>query len=76
MQSPNCNYTFKDLKEIVPCALDSVNLTKICQFARRSVRYISTYELGLSGKAAVFTVKRYKSHRRVPANVLEEFEDM
>ena len=72
----HCNYTFKDLKEVVPRALDSVNLTKIHRFARHSACYISAYELGLSGKAAVFAVKRYKSHRRVPANVLEEFGKM
>ena len=72
----HCNYTFKDLKEVVLCALDSVSLKKIHQFARRSACYISAYELGLSGKVAVFAVKWYKSHHRVPANVLKEFGDM
>ena len=72
----NCNYTFKDLKEVVLRALDSVSLTKICQFSCRSTHYISIYELGLSDKAAVFAVKRYWSHRHVPANVLEEFGEM
>jgi hypothetical protein len=72
----NCNYTFKDLKDVVPRSLDSVSLTKIRRFSRRSARYISAYELGLSGKAAVFAVKRYRSHHRVLANVLEEFGEM
>ena len=72
----HCNYSFNDLKEVVPRALDSISLIKIRRFARRSARYISAYELGLSGKAAVFAVKRYRSHRRVPENVLEEFRDM
>ena len=49
---------------------------KIHRFSRRSARYISAYELGLSGKAAVFAVKRYQSHRRVPATALEEFGDV
>ena len=69
----HCDYSFNHLKEVVPCALDSISLTR---FSRHSARYISAYELELSGKAAVFAVKRYKSHRRVPANVLEEFGKM
>ncbi len=64
------------LKEVVPHALDSISLTKIRQFSRRSARYMSAYELGLSGKAAVFAVKRYRSYRRVPETVLEEFGNM
>ena len=72
----HCNYSFNHLKEVVPHALDSISLTKICQFSRRSARYMSAYELGLSGKVAVFAVKRYRSHRRVPETVLEEFGNM
>ncbi len=71
-----CNYIFKNLKEIILHVLDSISLTKIYQFVYYSVHYISAYELRLSGKAAVFTVKQYKSHHRIPANVLEEFKDM
>jgi hypothetical protein len=69
----HCDYTFRGLKEIVSCALNSVSLTQIRRFARRSNRYMSAYEQGLSGKAAVFAVKKYQSHRHVPESVLEEF---
>src|SRR5688500_3709789 len=72
----HCNYSFEHLKDVVPRALNSISLTKIRRFSRRSARYISAYELGLSGKAAVFAIKRYRSHRRVLATVLEEFSDM
>jgi len=48
---------FNDLKEVIPHALDSISLIKIHQFACHSACYISAYELGLSGKAAVFAVK-------------------
>jgi hypothetical protein len=65
--------SFKGLKKTVPCALNSIDLTKIHRFARRSARYTSAYELGLSGKAAIFAVKKYRSHRRIPESVLEEF---
>ena len=72
----HCNYSFEHLKEVVPRALDSISLTKIRRFSRRSARYISAYELGLSGKAAVFAVKWYRSYRRVLAIALEEFGDV
>ena len=69
----HCDYSFKGLKTIVLLALDSVDLIKIRRYARRSARYMSAYEQGLSGKAAVFAVKKYKSHRQVPDSVLQEF---
>jgi hypothetical protein len=72
----HCDYTFKGLKQTISNALDSVNLIKIRRFARRANRYISAYELGLSGKAAIFAVKKYRSHRRVPENVLIEFGNL
>ena len=72
----HCDYSFKGLKTIVPLALDSVDLVKIHRYARRFAQYMSAYEQGLSGKAAVFAVKKYKSHRRVPDSVLQEFGHM
>ncbi|CAG8599849.1 2965_t:CDS:2 [Cetraspora pellucida] len=41
---------------------------------RSRIREINNaYELGLSGKAADFAVKKYRSYRRIPEQVLEEF---
>ena len=37
---------------------------------------MSTYRVGLSGKAAIFAVKKYHSHRRVPESVLMEFHEL
>ncbi len=33
---------------------------------------MDTYKKDISGKLAEYTVKKYKSHRRIPDNVLEE----
>ena len=72
----NCNYSFKELQETVPAALNSVPLSKIRKFARRCYRFMSAYRLGLSGSAATFAVKKYKSHRRIPESVLMDVETM
>ncbi|CAG8505496.1 4897_t:CDS:2 [Racocetra persica] len=49
------------------------NLLKIRCFACCSEQFMSAYELELSGKAANFAVKKYRSHHRIPEQVLEEF---
>ncbi len=47
-----------------------------------SVRFMDAYRMGLSVKQAMFAeqamlaVRKYKSHRRLPGNVLEEVERM
>ena len=63
----NCNYSWPD-------ALNSVSLSKIRKFARRSYRYMSAYRLGLPCKAAIYAVKKYRSHRRIPENVLIDID--
>ncbi|CAG8841161.1 2324_t:CDS:2, partial [Racocetra persica] len=57
----------KGIKQVLEeRVLDSVSLLKIRHFARHSERFMSAYELGLSGKAADFAVKKYHSYRRIP----------
>ncbi|CAG8646497.1 15974_t:CDS:2 [Cetraspora pellucida] len=68
----NCDYSFKSLKNIVLMALDSVPLIQIRKYSRHSLRYMSAYRLGLSVKQAAFAVKKYKSYRRIPNNILED----
>ena len=36
-----------------------------------SFRFLQAYEQGLNAKLAMFAVKKYKSHRRLPTNVME-----
>jgi len=70
----NCNYSFKELERTVPLALNSVSLCKIRKFARRCYRFMSAYRLELSGRAAIFAAKKYKSHRKVPESVLMDVD--
>ncbi|CAG8530816.1 20603_t:CDS:2 [Dentiscutata erythropus] len=48
-------------------------INKIRRFTRYSECFMSTYEFGLSGKAVDYVVKKYRSHHRIPEQVLEEF---
>jgi len=45
-------------------------LEEIRKFARKSFRYMSAYRLGLTGKAADYTVKKYRSLRRIQEKVI------
>jgi len=62
----NCDYTFKSLEKTVPLALNSVSLENIRKFARRCWRFMDAYRQGLTGIDALYAVKRYKSHRKIP----------
>ena len=67
----NCDYSFKSLEKIVPEALNSVSLEQIRRYARRSWRFMDAYRKGLTGIAALYAVKQYRSHRRIPENVID-----
>ena len=57
----NCDYSFKALEKIVPEALNAVSLEQI----------MDAYRKGLTGIAALYTVKQYRLHRRIPENVID-----
>lgn len=64
----NCDYSFKGLEKIVPEALNSISLETIRCFARKTWRFMDAYRKGLTGIEALYAVKKYRSHRRIPEN--------
>ena len=60
--------------KIIPEVLNSISVTTIRKFARKSWRYMDAYDIGLEGRMAEWAVKKYKSHRRLPDNINEFFE--
>jgi hypothetical protein len=76
----NCNYDFHHLIEIVPLALESVSLSKIRKYARKSYRYIDLYRVrgtvgnSLTPKQIEYAVKEYRQHRKIPLRILKTLE--
>ena len=72
----HCNYTWKGLQENVPNAFDSIPLKQIRKYAMRASRFMDCYRKGLTVLQAEYIVKKYKSHRRIPDNVLDEIDEL
>jgi hypothetical protein len=72
----HCNYTWKGLQENVPKAFDSISLKQIRKYARRATRFMECYRKGLTVLQAEYIVKKYKSHRRIPDNVINEIDEL
>ena len=72
----HCNYTWKGLQENVPRAFDSIPLKQIRKYARRAAKFMDCYRKGLTVLQAEYIVKKYKSHRKIPDNVVEEIDEL
>ena len=66
----NCDYSFKGLEKTVPEALNSISLEIIRCYARRAWRFMDAYRKNLTGLEALYAVKKYRSHRRIPDNIM------
>jgi len=64
----HCDYTFQGLEAIIHEALDSVSVEMIRKYFRKVREYHRAYKESIKiGKDMEKTLKKYKSHRRVPA---------
>lgn len=72
----HCTYSFTDLIQVVPRALETVPLSSIRKFARKSYRYIDAYRVrgddgnSLTPKQIEYAVKKYRQHRKIPVRIL------
>jgi len=74
-----CDYTFNGLRERMPLALESVNISTIRKWEHRMYRWMDAYCRGINCKDAQFEVRKlsskmYKSHRRVPETLARLFD--
>ena len=73
----HCTFNFRDLVELVPQALDSVSITKIRKFARKTYRYMDAYRVrdsngnSLDSRQIDYAVKKFRGHRTIPIRILE-----
>ncbi|GBB92235.1 hypothetical protein RclHR1_01990007 [Rhizophagus clarus] len=72
----HCNYSWTGLQRVVLLALDSVPISHIRKYARKSARYMDCYRKGLNAKQAEYAVKKFKSHRAIPNSILTNIDDL
>ncbi|KAJ7720589.1 hypothetical protein DFH07DRAFT_759955 [Mycena maculata] len=44
------------------------------RFCNRSLRYADAYSKGLNGREAAYATKKYRGHRSIPNDYLNDFE--
>ena len=68
----HCSFNFNDLVQALPDCLDNRIPLKFFKRARRHCyRFMQGYRDGLKGPLLDYAIKKYSSHRRIPAIVLE-----
>ena len=72
-----CTYNFKDLERELPNTIEQLlPISVVRRYARYCFRFMSGYRLGLTGTLLDFSVKQYKSHRRIPEGVVAALTNM
>jgi hypothetical protein len=56
-------------------ALDGCDGDRIKRFINRALRFMDAYRHGLTGQAALWAVKKQKSHRRVSEEAMAALEE-
>lgn len=64
----------EDLERNTLTSLDSIPLDMMKRFAMRARRFMNAYARGLNGKQAAWAARKYRGHRVLPENLLEEME--
>ncbi|KAJ7187586.1 hypothetical protein GGX14DRAFT_580946 [Mycena pura] len=64
-----------DLERNVREALAAVPLDMMRRFARRCEKFVDAYQKGLNGRQAAWAARKYRGHRVLPENILEELEE-
>ncbi|ORZ19138.1 hypothetical protein BCR41DRAFT_395274 [Lobosporangium transversale] len=67
-ESSTNNHNQQQTISLFPKALSSVDIITIRKYARKCFRYMDAYRKNMSGQVAEQQVKKYRSHRRIPAN--------
>jgi hypothetical protein len=55
-------------------ALESIPLSMMRKFATRSTRFADAYCRGLNGRQAAWASRKYRGHRVLPNNIMDELE--
>jgi transposase len=63
-----------DLEANTLQSLASIPLPMMRKFATRSRRFMDAYDRGLNGKQAAWAARKYRGHRVLPENILDELE--
>jgi hypothetical protein len=53
-------------------ALESIPLSMMRKFANRSLRFMDAYKRGLNGRQAAWASRKYRGHRILPNDIMEE----
>ena len=73
-----CDYSFASLQERLPDVLDGMPLVSVHRFFRKTERWVSAYagvgDRCLTPAQMDFAVKRYTSHRCVPARFWDDWD--
>jgi hypothetical protein len=74
-----CNYNYKDLideeRGLTNTMLHILPISTVRKFSRHCFRFMDAYrQPGLEGPLADYAMKRYSSHRKIPANILGELQ--
>jgi hypothetical protein len=55
-------------------SLESIPLSMMQKFFTRSLRFMDAYRRGLNGRQAAWATRRYRGHRVLPNNIMDDLE--